>query len=839
VPIRSPAQTHAVASHLSLRLGLSASAIAVMAWSPAAFAGEIHAGVATAPGAPPPSAADVAADDSGDGLSTIVVTATKRETNLQETPIAIAVIDPEAIKDRHVQSLIDLADGSVPSLRVATFEARQSALTVGIRGIVPFDQNQTARDTPVGVYIDGVYLARSQGLNAALFDVERIEVLKGPQGTLFGRNTEGGAVSIVTAEPTGEFGGRVTAGIGNYGSHQGEAHLNLPSFANLAVKVDLIEQHQDPTVKNPLAGQTGWNQYERTGGRISAKWSPFSGFSALLSYDKAKDENTPNFSQLINYNPLGKTVGVYQINPNTNKYILVAPGSPLTTTSACSSCIAPLSPLITPTGDNRLAVAQVGVPQQNSVDRTEGFSAHLNYAVSPDIALRSITAWRTVSTEQWDNSGGPARTIFAPNANFSRYSLSFLNQRQFSQELQLVGSLPQLEYVLGAYYFNERVQEQAATPATNMWNVDGTGYTINSETVLGPITSSNQGWAIGQQFLQRASVAYAKSYAAFGQATYTPAGLDILHLTVGGRYTRDRRTGSLYLVSGVATPYTLKLDTNRFDPLVVAAVDAAPGINLYAKYSTGYRSGGANDRSATFLAFGPEVVKAYEAGAKMDFLSHRVRLNLAGYIMNRTGTQTDFDNVDTTPALSNGAPNPTFNLHTENTANAPGTSKIRGVEADLTVKASDNLTLGGSYAYTYTSIPATPNPNLPGNPLYRVFVVYTPRNAASAFADLNLPFGGNGTSLRAHLDANYAQSQYSFQNEAVKTDASFIVNGRIAIADIPLTASGTKGTIALWSRNLTNATYIYRRSGANDAVLGDYGNFNPPRSFGVEGSVKF
>ena len=689
-----------------LRTGLLAGVGALALASSPAFAA-----------ADAPAAVEAAPADSAP-LQEIVVTATKRETNLQKTPIAISVVGAQAIKDRHVQSLLDLADGGVPSLRVATFEARQSALTVGIRGIVPFDQNQTARDTGVGVYIDGIYLARSQGLNAALFDVQRIEVLKGPQGTLFGRNTEGGAVSIVTKDPSGEFDGRVIAGVGNYGSHNFEGHIDLPAWHNLAIKFDGVEQHQDATVKNPLAGQTGWNQYERVGGRVSAKWTPIDGFTALVTYDKAKDENTPNLSQLISYNPLGLTVGQY--DPVTNK--LVAPGSPSGTSTVCTTCIAPLSPLIQPTGGNRLRVAPVGVPQQYSVDRTEGTSLNLKYKLTPDIELRSISGWRTVSTEQWDNSGGPARTIFAPNTNFSRYSLSFLNQRQFSQELQLVGSIPQLEFVLGGYYFNERAQEQAATPTTNKWNADGTGYTINSETVVGPITSSNQGWAIGQQFLQRASVAYAKSYAAFGQATFTPAGFDKFHLTVGGRYTHDKRNGSLYIVSGVATPYTLSLSTNRFDPLVIAAFEATPNLNVYGKYATGYRSGGANDRSATFLAFGPEVVKSYEIGAKMDLLDHRVRLNLAGYLMDRTGTQTDFDNVDTTPTLPNGLPNPTFGLHTENTANAPGTSKIRGIEADVTAKLIDNLTLGASYAYTDISVPATPNPNL-GGVLYQVYTV--------------------------------------------------------------------------------------------------------------------
>ena len=115
---------------------------------------------------------------------------------------------------------------------------------IGIRGIVPFDANQTARDQGVGVYIDGIYLARPQGLNAALFDLERIEVLRGPQGTLFGRNTEGGAVSIVTKAPTGEFGGRVTLGVGNYGAYGAEVHQDFQAVGNLSMNVDALVQRQ-------------------------------------------------------------------------------------------------------------------------------------------------------------------------------------------------------------------------------------------------------------------------------------------------------------------------------------------------------------------------------------------------------------------------------------------------------------------------------------------------------------------------------------------------------------------------------------------------------------------
>src|SRR5262245_31376736 len=216
----------------------------------------IHLLLAATSGVIATTAARAQNPDDGDsqGVEEIIVSATKRDTNLQQTPIAISVLNTEALDDRHVQSLLDLADGAVPSLRVATFEARQSALTIGIRGIVPLDANQPAREQGVGVYIDGVYLGRQHGLNAALLDIDRIEVLKGPQGTLFGRNTEGGAVSLITKAPTGDFGIRANAGVGNYGGHNADLHLDLPSAGNFSFKIDGALQYQDPTTEGPWPG---------------------------------------------------------------------------------------------------------------------------------------------------------------------------------------------------------------------------------------------------------------------------------------------------------------------------------------------------------------------------------------------------------------------------------------------------------------------------------------------------------------------------------------------------------------------------------------------------------
>jgi iron complex outermembrane receptor protein len=757
---------------------------------------------------------DAAADDQG--LEAIVVTALRRATNLQDTPISISVVDSEDLADRHVQSLLDLGDGSIPGLRIATYESRQSALTVGIRGIVPGDANQPAREQGVGVYIDGVYLGRQHGLNAALFDVERIEVLKGPQGTLFGRNTEGGAVNIVTRGPSGEFGGNAVVGVANYGGYNGALHLDLPEVANVAVKVDAVVQHQGATVDNPLPGQLGWNYYHRYGGRIAARWRPGPDVTVDVAYDIARDENTPFYSQLINFNPEGYTVATLaQIQANNNRLP--------------AGTIAPLPPIVTVT-DRRMSEADIGVPQQASIDRTEGAMARLSWQAADGLELRSISAWRTVDAEQWDNSGGAHRTpSFLPNGNFSRYSLSHLTQRQLSQEFQAVGSLPQLDYVAGLYFFDERAAERAATPNTNRWNATGTDYTINSITTWDPAN-----WSVS-----RSSYARSRSYAAFGQATWTPAALDTVHITAGGRFTHDRKRGDLVMVNNAATSFPFEISSNRFDPLLTVAWDATPDINLYARYATGYRSGGASSRSLSFRTFGPESVASYELGAKIDFLGRRGRLNLAGYVMNRSDSQFDFDFYFIQP-------NGTIR-HTLETVNAAGTTRIRGLEADFALQATDRLTLGASYAYTQWKVPPTPNPLVPGNPLQPLFIVYTPEHAASGSIDYSIPVGGGETQLRLHLDANYASSAYSFDNEDVKAEPSFIVNARLSLADISMGGDDRSLTLSAWARNLLNEEHIYRRSNANrfpidgnmGTVIGDYANFNAPRTFGLEARLNF
>jgi len=732
------------------------------------------------------------------GLDDIVVTATKRETNLQDTPISISVVSSEDLANRHVQSLMDLADGSVPGLRITTFEARQSALTIGIRGIVPNDANQPAREQGVGVYIDGVYLARQHGLGAALLDIERVEVLKGPQGTLFGRNTEGGALSLVTKKPTGQFGMRAVAGIGNLDSYNSEVHIDFPAIGDFAFKVDGVISAQGPVTRNILPGEEGFGAYDRRGIRASARWTPTENFTADLAADSGKDKNTPFYSQLLNFNPNGLNVVPFT-SPVVSGSSTVASGN-----------IRALSPLVQVEGENRMRRSDIGVPQQWSVDDTRGVSLHLSQRVNDDLEFRSITAYREVDVDQWDNIGGAHRPpIGVPNGNFSRYSLAGFWQHQFSQEFQAVGSLgDRIDYVGGLYYFKETVSDDAATPATNTWNATGTDYTIRD-----PRQTQR-----GFRSTDRASTAHSESKAVYGQATWTPAVLDdALHLTVGGRYTWDDKDGRLETVNNAPTNLTFETSVNRFDPLVTLAYDVTNRMNVYAKYSTGYRAGGASSRSLTYRSFRPEEVKAYEIGFKGDMLDNRIRLNAAIYAMNRTDSQIDFSLI-------------TGTRNTLETVNAPGTTKIRGLELEGQFQATANLRFSASYAYTDAKIPDTVNP-FDGR-VQQVFIAFTPENSGTVAADWESPMMG-GT-FRAHIDANYADASHSFEQFAIKNDRSFTVNARLAVADITTRDGGPLLEVALWSRNLLNDAHVYRRDPSNRATLGDYGNFNMPRTVGIE-----
>jgi iron complex outermembrane receptor protein len=259
--------------------------------------------------------------------------------------------------------------------------------------------------------------------------------------------------------------------------------------------------------------------------------------------------------------------------------------------------------------------------------------------------------------------------------------------------------------------------------------------------------------------------------------------------------------------------------------MVTLAADVAPDINVYAKYASGYRAGGASSRSLTFRSFGPEDVDSYEIGAKTEFFN-MLRLNGAIYTMDRTGSQIDFNLVTPQP---NGSTRNTLEA-----INAPGVTKITGAELEAEAQLTPELNVSASYAYTFTKIPPTLNPF--NNIVQPVFIVFTPRNALSGSVDYTVPM--DWASLRLHLDANYADGNPSFDQTPVPSDASFLMNARVALSHITLpNPENTDLEIGFWVRNLWDNTFVYRRDPANRSTLGDYGNFNAPRTFGVEARV--
>lgn len=725
------------------------------------------------------------AEAAATALSEIVVTAEKHETNLQKTPIAISVMTGEQMAARHAQSLGDLGDGSIPSLRVAPFFARSSALTIGMRGVGAMsDANQPARDQAVGVYVDGVYLGRAQGLGTALYDIERIEVLKGPQGTLFGRNTEGGAISIVTRAPSGELRLNALAGYGNYGAARYEAHLDLPTVNDISLKFDGLISQRDGTTKNPApTDHLDFNAYDKRGFQVRALWRPRDDFSADYAFDVSYDATTPFYVQLFSKGAL------------------------------------PLGPLIHLQTD-RAQAANVGVPLQWSIGDTYGHRLTLDWKLSDVLEAKSIASYRRLSQSQYDNAE-QVLSVYAPNGTFSRYSLAHVYQDQYSAEVQLLGTLPTLRFATGAFYFHEAVRDNAQTPNSVQWNATGTAASFL------PLDLDAVPY-------DRASHVATESSGVYGQAVWTPdLTRGLAHLTLGGRLTRDQKTGSLDVVNGKLPSYVdaagrtvtgvIPLDRSwtRFDPLVDLAVDVTPGATVYGRWSTGYKAGGANSRSLTYRPFDPESVAMYELGAKTEFWDRRARLNLAVFSGELKDAQVDFNVI--IPGNNRGT------LETTNAARM----KTKGVEADLAVSPVVGLTLSASYAFTDVSTSRAFNPFT--GAISTVYPLYSPKHAASLSADYERPLAG--ATLIAHLDANYSGRQYTSTTDPTLSDTALVVNGRLALGDIHLSGLAPAVQLALWSRNLLDEQHAFLKN--TNAALGTYGIFNEPRTFGVEASLRY
>ncbi|MCK9247026.1 MAG: TonB-dependent receptor, partial [Anaerolineaceae bacterium] len=535
---------------------------------------------ATAPGV----AQDRSANTRAMTIEEVVVTAQRREESLQEAPISVFVMGASDLENQGIRSITELGEGSVPNLRISPFGSGVSTHVITVRGVSALDPGQISRESTTGVYLDGVYLGRAQGLSIDQMDLERVEVLRGPQGTLFGRNALGGAISLVSKKPSGEWGFQQTVGVGNYDALNSITRIDLPEIAGVSAKIDYLVSERDGWVKNPARGQSDWSAVDKEGGRIALLWQAADNFTVEYAYDRSRSAQVSNYMHIDSLLPGAEAFpeGEFQQLESS-----------------------------------RVSRGRTGALNEPSTSRVWGHTLNLNWDLNDQHTLRLISAYRNLRQSQFNSFGG---AFFRPGPAtgnlFGRLSLAEVRQDQISHEFQWLGNLDRLEFVAGAFYFKESAQDAQSDPFGNQ-------LTANGPIVLPAPLYSRPAPA-------RASDVTSESQALFGQVKWTPGVLnDRLSVTVGGRYNRDEKDGARRLINGESAflPYSYK--ENRFDPAVTVAYDWAEGVNAYLRWGTAYRGGGVNSRSVGFSSFDADDIESWELGLKSEFWDRRARLNAA------------------------------------------------------------------------------------------------------------------------------------------------------------------------------------------------------------------
>ena len=734
-------------------------------------------------------------------LEELVVTARRREEGLQNAPIAISAYTGETLEYRGVTKLDEITR-FVPNLTIEnnpSFGGASNSAAIYIRGIGQKEFLPTS-EPGVGLYVDGVYIARSVGAILDLIDIERLEVLRGPQGTLFGRNTIGGAINIttVTPEPGDEFGGEIGAAYGTDDRINLRGALNIPMGDTLAARVSVASFQQDGYVDRSDGIDLGDD--DTITGRLAVAWRPSDRLSMDFRLDATRDkENGPAMELLgIDFTDLSQLNGLVAAVPPPMAFVhnittaAVGPGQPCAATDAAGNGITsnPNSPNCY---DNRY-VGKDGKNDGTAPARSEsdvlGLSADISYEINDNLTLRSITAWRDLDSE------------FARDGDHSPHRISqfqdTLEQTQFTQELQLLGTYERMNWIAGIYYFAE----------------DG-----DNENTL-DFTISN--FRSGGEFDN-------KSMAAFAQLTYDFT--DQLHLTVGGRYTDESKKfhpdqviyqnyyagisqvlppghplaalDAPFLQAGtrILPDLEKELEINEFTPMVNLSYDFADNIMAYATYSEGFKSGGFTQRVfppviPPFTAppgtpdidliptYDPEFVDVYELGFKSTLLDGRMRFNGAIF-------HTDYDDLQV-QVFDSVAP------VTENI----GSASIDGVELEMQTAPGDGWLVEASLSWLdagYDEIGTDLTLIGSDNEFERV-----PEWASSVGVSKEFMLNEMG-SLVVRVDWSYRDDTYNdaYNTEILKTDAYHLWD-----ASVRWTNTQEDLSVILSGRNLGDEEFL-------------------------------
>jgi iron complex outermembrane receptor protein len=617
-----------------------------------------------------PPATTAAVDESDDGIRDIVVTAQLRQDNIQDVPVAVSALDAQSLASPMLDDVRDLA-GRVPGLVVDSVAAGPSAAAISIRGI-SFEDIEKSFDPAVGVVVDGVFIGTNTGQLLDSFDMERLEVLRGPQGTLFGRNTIAGVISVKRTRPTEDVGVRGSFLLGNFDTKRARVVVNsgaLGDFVRLKGFVfwDKTGGFYRNVTKNKREGE-----YEVLTGGVTALITPVDGIEAEITYEHMRERGETIVA------PLSQTAAPGR----GGDLICLVPGAPgFSPLNQCNRFGLPDRGVYTTFGN-------IDTPVRND---TDAITANIDIELGGGFALKSVTGWRK-------NDESVRQDFDASSVDFFD-TLRNQEYEQFTQELRVQGNVTDwLDLLVGGYYFDS-------------------SYTLRQSTRFGVILGQGA-TPLLQQFTDHSS----KSYAGFADARIKVS--DRLTIGLGGRYTEDEKRifndygriaalvnlslpgyqpGDCVQVTGLLVPGVPRYGAanncsgnQKFNQFTWrASVDYQIGDNklVYVSYSKGFRSGGFNGRAASPTSLGPyepETVDAYEVGLKADWLDRKLRTNIALYRTNYNNKQEEI--VQPAPP---GASNPQ-----ETVVSNASTARIQGAEAEITMQPLRELTITASFAYT-------------------------------------------------------------------------------------------------------------------------------------------
>lgn len=712
--------------------------------------------------------------DQSIGLQDIVVTATRRSEPSQSIPVAITAVGAEAIKTAAVSNLQGLTK-EIVGVQYDSSGGQRTELS--IRGIYT-NRFDIGSNPSSGVYVDDIYQARFADLFSGLVDIERIEVLRGPQGTLFGRNTIGGAISIFTADPGDTLEGYVSGGYGNRNLVDVKGAITVPVSEKVTSRWAAGYRERDGFMHDLSSGKSDGFSHLTGRGTIVAELTDTLTFKLNGSYYRG-----------VNKAQLG--------NPETAPLILQGPQKGYTL-------------------DGDPWNGSYNLPGHNVI-KGKQLAARLVWDGDP----LSITA-----IAGWTGFGQDPRHDLDASTNETLHYIGKIRSNTYSGELRFAsqdGGILTLgdrfQWVAGIYLFQDKGRE-----------ITDLEYGVDSS--LSNIEFNNPNRTAGSPYQSAHKIidttSDLTSIALYGQGTYSLT--DQLGLTVGARYTRDKRD---FVFSGnqisvptflqIVTPYVLSqapVDTS-FDPKVGLEFKPRQNMLFYATFSKGFKGGGIqstpNNIAQASVITRPERVKAYEVGMKSDFLNRRLRVNLSAFVNKFSDLQ-----VRRVVTLSNG----TTAALSDNAA----TATIKGVELETTAQITRQFRLTASYAYldakfdTYKPDAAT---DYSGNTLPRA-----PKDRFNVSASYDIPIGGGDTNLNLRAAYNYTGSFY-FQpsNLAVQKEGSYGLIDASATLNL---ASET--SVQIWGRNLSNKTYrVYLDPLATENV----GYYGDRRTYGISVTQNF